>query len=65
LDRIKSQNRKIYGQIQNFLRELESRSNLGVPLHGEWEGCRRAHVSVTRAAAPTTIIAITAGRPEG
>jgi hypothetical protein len=44
LDRIKSQNRKIYGQIQNFLRELQNRSDLGVPLRGEWEGCRRAHV---------------------
>lgn len=44
MDRIKSQNRKIYGQIQNFLRELENRSDLGVPLHGEWEGCRRAHI---------------------
>jgi hypothetical protein len=44
LDRIKSQDRKIYGEIQNFLRELEKRADLGVSLHGDWEGCRRAHV---------------------
>jgi hypothetical protein len=35
LDRIKSQDRKTYGEIQNFSRELEKRADLGVPLHGE------------------------------
>ena len=45
MDRIKSQNRRIYGQIQDFLRdELAKRSDLGVPMRGQWEGCRRAHV---------------------
>ncbi|MGH8920654.1 MAG: hypothetical protein ACRD0H_20360, partial [Actinomycetes bacterium] len=44
LDRIKSQDRKIYGEIQKFLRELGKRADLGVPLHGEWEGCQGAHV---------------------
>lgn len=42
--RIKSRDRKRYGEIQKFLKELERSANLGVPIHGEWEGCRRAHV---------------------
>ena len=45
MDRIKSQDRKRYGEIQKFLSEqLAKRADVGVPLHGEWEGCRRAHV---------------------
>jgi len=44
LARIKSRDRKRYGEIQRFLRELEGHADLGIPLRGEWEGCRRAHV---------------------
>jgi hypothetical protein len=42
--RIKSHDRKLYGEIQKFFKELERSADLGVPMHGEWEGCRRAHV---------------------
>lgn len=42
--RIKSRDRKRYGEVQRFLRQLADHTDLGVPLHGEWEGCRRAHV---------------------
>jgi hypothetical protein len=27
-------------EIQKFLRELGKRADLGVPLHGGWEGCQ-------------------------
>lgn len=43
--RIKRQNRKIHGQIQRFFKErLENSSDVGDPLHGDWEGCQRAHI---------------------
>lgn len=42
---MKARDKKIYGEVQKFLRDhLAKRAELGVPLHGEWEGCRRAHV---------------------
>jgi hypothetical protein len=41
---IKRRNRKAYGEIQKFFRELEKSDKLGYPLHGEWAGCRAAHV---------------------
>lgn len=42
--RIKSRDRKLHGEIEKFLKELEKSAHLGVPLHGEWDGYRRAHV---------------------
>jgi hypothetical protein len=44
MDRIRRQDRKAYGEIQKFFRELEKASGLGIGMRGEWEGCRRAHV---------------------
>jgi hypothetical protein len=42
--RIRRQDRKAHGEIQKFFRELEKTRDLGIEMHGEWEGCRRAHV---------------------
>jgi hypothetical protein len=45
MDRIKRRDRKIYGEIQKFFRdELEKKADLGIALHGELEGWRRAHI---------------------
>lgn len=44
MDRIKRLDRKAYGEIQRFFRELEKTGNLGTAMHAEWEGCRRAHL---------------------
>jgi hypothetical protein len=44
MDLIKRQDRKAYGEIQKFFRELEKSDNLGYGLHGEWAGRRAAHV---------------------
>lgn len=41
---IKSRDRKVFGEIQDFFRELKKSADLGVSMHSEWEGCRRAHV---------------------
>jgi hypothetical protein len=46
LDLIKRQDRKAYGEIQKFFRELEKSDKLGYGygLRGEWAGRRAAHV---------------------
>ena len=44
MGRIRRRDRKAHGEIQKFFRELEKSEALGYPLHGEWEGCRAAHV---------------------
>lgn len=44
MDRIKRLDRRAFGEIQKFFKELEGTGDLGTPMHGEWEGCRRAHV---------------------
>jgi hypothetical protein len=44
MDLIKRQDRKAYGEIQKFFRELEQSDDLGYRLHGEWAGRRAAHV---------------------
>jgi hypothetical protein len=43
MKRLKARDRKLFGEIQKFFELLENRADLGVPMHGEWEGCRRAH----------------------
>lgn len=44
MDLVKRQDRKAYGEIQKFFRELEKSDDLGYRLHGEWAGRRAAHV---------------------
>jgi hypothetical protein len=44
MDRVKRVDRKAYGEIQKFFRDLEKTGDLGTRMHAEWEGCSRAHV---------------------
>ncbi len=48
MDRIRRRDRKAYGEIQKFFRELEASNGLGYPLRGEWEGCQAVHVCSDR-----------------
>jgi hypothetical protein len=42
---IKQQDLKAYGEIQKFFRDrLETTSDLGYPLRGEWSGYRAVHI---------------------
>ncbi len=48
MEHINRRDRKAYGEIQKFFKELEQSDGLGYPLRGEWEGCRAAHVCSDR-----------------